>query len=121
MTVTAIRPADVSRATEVRAGLRALEEFLGQHPGLPLGIGDIPFRVFVQDDGDEENRAEIDRIAGILGVAAYFVPDSGHYMASRDFGGGIRYEATAISQAEREDWRNLMNLRRQMRTEAKAA
>jgi len=48
---------------------------------------------------DEEMIAEIDRIATALGTTPQW--RNGYYMACREFGGGVRYEAIAIPAAIR--------------------
>lgn len=82
---------------DVCAGLRALTDYLEAHPDLP-----VPTRVAATPylcGTDEEDRAEVDRVAGILGV----VPGppyegSSHYEVSRHFGGRVCYQATAIPE-----------------------
>jgi len=87
-----------TRAEAVIAGLANAAAFLETHPGLPFGNTDNPLHVSVYGGTDEENRAEVDRIAVILGVAAGTEPGT-HYAAVRDFGGGVAYKAVAISRA----------------------
>jgi len=99
MTITATAPPDAGRLTAVLEGLANLSAFLETHPGLPLGSmwsGD-PFLVYAFAGTDEENRAEVDQIAAILGVTAGLVPASAtHYTAVRQFGGGVTDRAIAI-------------------------
>ena len=99
MTITAIAPPGTERRTAAIQGLSNLSAFLDTHPALPLGAewSDEPFTVYVFAGTDEENRAEVDRIAGILGVQAAWMNGSGsHYTAVRRFGGGVTYRALAI-------------------------
>ena len=84
-------------------GLRALADFLESHPDLPVPWQtDAPASVSGADDAAE--RAEVDRIAGILGVPAAANERGTHYDAERDFGGGVIYRATAITRAEMESY-----------------
>ncbi len=96
MTVMAV-PGTAARHAEVIQGLKNLAEFLKDHPDLPLENGQDPYRVSVRHGTDEENRAEVDRIAAILGVTPGH-SGSTHYTAARDFGGGVTYSATAITR-----------------------
>jgi hypothetical protein len=86
-----IRHADAIR------GLENLAAFLETHPDLPLSKTGSPFDYRVYDGTDEENRAEVDWIADILGVTALDVTGGGVYKAVRHFGGGVAYAATAVS------------------------
>jgi hypothetical protein len=74
--------------------------FIAGHPHLPLG-GVDPLSRQVTGGTDEENRAEVERIAVILGVNAgpAFGSDD-YWQARREFGGGIAYQATAVASAE---------------------
>ena len=94
MTPTAAQ-AGVRRAS-VQRGLRAFYEFLDGHPGLPLGDPD-PFLYSAKLGTEEQNRAEVDRVARILGVTAADSPAGGRYSAARDFGAGVTYSAWALT------------------------
>jgi hypothetical protein len=90
------------------AALRELAGFIDAHPDLPL-----PSRAKVSPylhGTDEEDRAEVDRIAGILGAQPETTP-GGHYQVSRTFGGRVSYEATAIPDQQMQDWDALMSYR----------
>jgi hypothetical protein len=83
--------ADDLRAAADRAawvtGLRDLADFLAGHPDVPVPPAyhtDV-INVFPQGGTDDERRAEVDRAAGVLGVAAA-ESRGGHYRASRSFG-----------------------------------
>lgn len=107
MTGTALTPrtrtGDVQRA-EIINGLRMFALFAQNHPDLPLASGGDPLRVSVFEGTDAENRAEIERIAAILGVnPAYPFGTTAHYRAVRAFGGVI-YEATAITRASMDEY-----------------
>src|SRR5437879_1482405 len=74
-------------------GLRALAQFLNDHPDVPAPRwADV--LVFPPDGTDEEERAEIDVIASRIG-AEPVETISGHYSASLGFG-PVRYRAVAI-------------------------
>ncbi|TDB86447.1 hypothetical protein E1264_17770 [Actinomadura sp. KC216] len=87
------------------AGLRELTEFLEAHPDLPLPRPDLSFSVREGDDADE--RAEVDRIAEILGAEPEETADGGHYTVARSFG-PVTYEAVAITSACMARYRALM-------------
>ena len=84
------------------AGLRDLAEFLDQNPQVPSPRYTDLF-VFPPRGTDAEMFAEVDVIAGQIGVTASQndTPD-GHYIASRYFG-PVQYRAVAIPQAARND------------------
>lgn len=87
-----------ARAAEVIQGMAALSAFIAAHPDLPLEQYGVPFQFSVRTGTDEEERAEVDRIARILGVTAdYTSATRTHYQARRDFGGGIAYTVSAIT------------------------
>ena len=101
-----LAPPDLDRRTAVIRGLANLAAFLETHPELPLAgeWSGEPFTVYVFAGTDEENRAEIDRIARILGTAPELLHRSGaHYAAVRNFGGGVTYRALAIDSRYRAD------------------
>jgi len=76
-------------------GLRALAQFLHDHPEVPAPRwADI--LVFPLDGTDEEKRAEIDVIASRIGAEPREIV-SGHYSASRCFG-PVQYRAVAICE-----------------------
>jgi hypothetical protein len=81
-----------SKTTETVAGLRALADFLEQNPDVPVWRVDAS--PFLQGT-DEEDRHEVDRIAGVLGVCPSSTVN-GYYVVERDFGGGVVYDACAI-------------------------
>lgn len=93
-TTAAARPASTDpKRAEFTAGLRALADFIDTHPEMPLPRG-ADARVFLNGT-DDEDRAEVDRVAGILGVQ----PERtlhGHYRAERDFGGRVTCAAIAV-------------------------
>ena len=107
MTVTDI-PQAATRHAAVAKGLKAFAGFLEGHPDLPVGGGGNPLRVPVYGGTDEENRAEIDRIASILRTAPVCDETGTYYSAEHDFGGGVIYSATAISQSEHDHYHEHM-------------
>lgn len=88
---------DNNDRTEMVAGLRALADFLEQHPDLPLPyhIDATPYLC----GSDEDDRAAVDLAAGILGVQAYVKTFGQHYEAVCHFGGKVQYRALAIPAA----------------------
>src|SRR5512139_1281722 len=88
---------------ETIQGLRALADFLQDNSEVPVREQGGEYMLFVGDRSDDEARAEVDRIAGLLGVA---VQDDtgrgGHYTATRSFG-RVAYHVVHIpDQARRE-------------------
>jgi hypothetical protein len=75
-------------------GLRDLAAFIEAHPDLPL-----PYRAhmsYFPGGTDEEERAEVDRIAGVLGQEPVTRAGGDHYLVERWFG-RVGYQATAIT------------------------
>ena len=104
----------VIRHIPVAEGLRNAAIFIERHRDLPLGAGSDPLHVSVQEGSDEDSRAEVDRIAKILGVTAGDRLGGGtHYEARRDFGGGVTYRAVAINSTEMDRWNAHMSRFRQ--------
>ena len=102
MTVTTSLPGnrEAARRSAVLEGLAAFAAFLAARPDLPLGAAD-PFLYTAKGGADEQNRAEVDRIAAILGVTAGDSPIGTHYAAARDFGGGVTYSAWTFTVRRR--------------------
>ena len=77
------------------SGLHALADFLDANPALPVPEFSADLLVHVRGT-DAEQRAEVDRVAGLLGVS---VDDrtarGGHYTAARGFG-PVEYRCVAI-------------------------
>ncbi len=78
------------------AGLRALADFLQDHPDVPAPRWADVY-VFPPRGTDEEMRPEIDQIAARIDAEATDHASYGHYVASRHFG-PVQYRAVAISQ-----------------------
>jgi hypothetical protein len=87
------------------AGLRELADFFEQHPEVPAPVYaqlDLSVRHSETKADDDTGPAEVERIAGILGVNV--VTRHGHYLADRRFGGpdaadGVTLHVIYISQA----------------------
>lgn len=88
---TTMTAADALRAGVI-AGLRALADFLDQHPDLPTPLVDA--RIYPHGDTDADERATVDQIAALLGVPAQ---GTTYYQATRMFG-GVPYRACAITR-----------------------
>jgi hypothetical protein len=98
---------DTRRAGQI-AGLRRFADFAEKHPDLPLGTGD-PLHVSVSGGTDEQDRAEVDRIARICGVQPRYLHNSTtHYAAVMDCG-GVSYQAVAIAHDEMQRYYALMS------------
>jgi hypothetical protein len=86
------------------AGLHALADFLQAHPDLPVNCwAQISYSVTAggalgEDDSDTAKRAEVDRVAEILGVSPHTEADGEHYIAVKRFG-PVTYQAAAITEA----------------------
>jgi hypothetical protein len=79
------------------AALRELADYLDAHPDLPVPDYESGAEVHISvlDGGDDERRAEVDRIAAVLGVPAHTTP-AGAYLVRRTFGGRVRYSAAMV-------------------------
>jgi hypothetical protein len=92
----------VDRRAAVIQGLIDLANFLETHPDLP--ITSVDARPYIHGTDDEE-RAEVDRIAAILGQPAGYTSGARtHYEVERDFGGRVHYRATAITAAHMAEY-----------------
>jgi hypothetical protein len=96
MTQQPIVPGDLFARTQTIAGLRALADFLEHNPAVPVREYGQEYTVFTRTESDEAARAEVDRIAALLGED---VEDEtgrgGHYTVSKIFG-RITYTAIHI-------------------------
>jgi hypothetical protein len=97
MTAQPIVPGDLFARTQTIAGLRALADFLEDHPAVP--VYEYGWEVSVHADGtDEQEAAEVDRIAALLGVTPVDNrPRGGHYVAAKTFG-RITYRVVHIPE-----------------------
>jgi hypothetical protein len=91
---------------EFTAGLRELAAFIEAHPGLPVPL--YAAVTYYPRGNDEEERAEVDRAAGILGrEAAWTDVKRTHYEVARSFG-PVAYRATSVTAAEMSRYRTHM-------------
>lgn len=95
---------DDRRAAVIR-GLRDLADFLETHPEVPVSFGANHIAYHARGT-DEAKRADIDRIAKILGVTP--TDHNGHYDTRRQFG-AVAYEACAIQDAVMEQYNALQS------------
>lgn len=88
---------------ETIQGLCALADFLQDNADVPVREHGGEYMLFVRDRSDDEARAEVDRIARLLGVA---VQDDtgrgGHYTATRSFG-RVAYHVVHIPDRARRE------------------
>ena len=92
----------MSRADRIDfiAGLYALADFLDANPALPIPLFRAEILIHV-DGSDDEQRAEVDRLAELLGTSVDDeTGDGGHYTAMRSFG-PVEYRCVAIPAAVR--------------------
>lgn len=89
--------------TQLIDGLRALADFLENEPDVPVNSwAHVSYSVTPADTADGEDsedakRAEVDRVAAVLGVTPTLSNNGSHYSAQRAFG-PVEYRATAITQ-----------------------
>ena len=93
-------PDETAHRERILAGLVDLAAFLEANPDVPVPRFNwslsIPLGVSVNGTTDLRQRAEIDRIAGLLGVAVLDESaNGGHYIARRHFG-PVTYEAVHV-------------------------
>jgi len=87
--------ADQDERSRLIDGLRAVAQFLQDHPDIPAPRwADV--LVFPPDSTDEEERAEIDVIAARIGTETS-ESARGHYSCSISFG-SVEYRAVAIPE-----------------------
>ena len=92
--------ANTSDRDDLIRGLRALADFLSEHPEVPSPRW-ADLMVF-PDGSDSEIQAEVDEIAAKIGTAITDATHSGgHYSASRAFG-PVHYKAVAIPISARK-------------------
>lgn len=99
-TITPITNPDADREARDRTaaltGLRDLIDYLTTHPAVPM-----PWQIAVTvypsiGESDAAGRADVDRIAELLGVQPYETDTGhGHYIAERSWG-PVSYRAVAI-------------------------
>ena len=105
-----IIPGDVLSRAKVIAGLRQLADYLDTHSGLPVCIFGWDVNVYPPHRATEaEGRAEIDRIAALLGIPVTDeTADEGHYIARRAFG-LVTYSAVWVPDRRRAAHAALMS------------
>lgn len=86
----------------VISGLRELADYLSLHRDIPVPLI-VEIDYFPHGNTDAEKRAEVDRIAKILGVTPISTAAGQHYIASRPYG-AIRYRAITVSTKDRKRW-----------------
>ncbi len=97
-----------NRRQELIQGLRDLAGFLEANPDVPAD-GRCTY-MFHTDGTDEEQRAEVDRIAELIGEDAVD-SGTGHYNATKHFG-RVEYEVSAIDEATRAVYRSRIHDRK---------
>ncbi|MEW9554075.1 hypothetical protein [Nonomuraea sp. NPDC050783] len=85
----------------VIAGLVALAGLFKANPQVPVPLASVIIRAFAANGTDDEMRAEVDRVAALLGTAldSHHLPYD-HYLTAIEFG-PVRYEFIAILAAAR--------------------
>lgn len=95
--MTSIPIPRVPTRTEVSSGLRQLADYLDAHPDIPVALFGWDLLVGADGDNDTAKKAELDRIAAVLGVPVdYKSAGTGHYSAVRSFG-PISYHAYHVT------------------------
>jgi hypothetical protein len=94
--VISVSYANADERGRLIAGLRALADFLQDHPDVPAPRWADVY-VFPPRGTDELMRAEIDQIAARIGTVVTNDAAYGHYAASHHFG-PVQYRAVAISE-----------------------
>jgi hypothetical protein len=104
-------PSDLLHRAKVIDGLVELAAYLEAHPDLPVCPFGWDLNVYTHTDDDAASRAEVDRIAAILGAQ---VKDDtgrgGHYRAARSFG-LITYGAVHVSARDSAAFGALLSYR----------
>lgn len=93
---------DSNERQAVIDGLGELATFLKEHPDAPVH-SNVTITFFPCGNDDEAERAEVDRIAAILGVTSTANDRDTHYTAERSFG-GVTYQAAAIRSDAMRRW-----------------
>ncbi|MCP2341626.1 hypothetical protein [Actinomadura rupiterrae] len=87
----------------VAGGLRNLASLIERRMDLPVPRNvEISYSVIA--DSDEDARAEVDRIAGILGETPGYPYGDSHYIVTHDFG-PVTYAAVAITREYMDRYR----------------
>ncbi|MGH3344799.1 MAG: hypothetical protein ACRDPK_18395 [Carbonactinosporaceae bacterium] len=100
-------PGDLFARTQIISGLRQLADFLENNPAVP--VREYGWDLHYNACGtDEKAKAEVDRIAALLGVTPINERPDGHYIATKTFG-RITYEAVHIPARRMAIHRALMS------------
>jgi hypothetical protein len=99
-----------SARAQVTAGLRQLADYLDRNPGVPVNeFGDWQLTMCALNPDDADGKAEVDRIATILGVdVTDETADGGHYIASKSFG-LVSYQMVRVLRARSAAYSALMS------------
>lgn len=97
----------------VISGLREFADDLSLHRDVPVPLI-VEIDYHPRGDSDAEKRAEIDRIAKILGVEPEFAADGEHYIATRRYG-VVRYRAITVSAEALNRWDALLSYSRNVK------
>ncbi|MGI5224745.1 hypothetical protein [Actinoallomurus sp. CA-142502] len=90
----------MTHRTEFINGLHALADYLDTNPALPVPAFHTEVLIHIRGT-DSEQRAEVDRLAALLGVSTVDRTDTGgHYTATRAFG-PVEYRCVAVPSAVR--------------------
>jgi hypothetical protein len=93
----------------VIAGLRQAADYLDAHPGVPVSEPGWDLLAFpAPGTRDPAGRAEVDRVAAVLGVRPGTAVPGGHYRAVRAFG-PVTYQFIHITAREQAAHRALMS------------
>jgi hypothetical protein len=93
----------------VTSGLRQAADYLDQHPDVPVIEHGWTLLSFPPRDDDTTGRAEVDRVAAVLGVTPRDdTADGGHYRAVRAFG-PVTYEFVHVPARQQAAHRALMS------------
>lgn len=96
-----------SHRRAVISGLREFADDLSMHRDIPVPLI-IEIDYFPRAATDAEKRAEIDRIAKVLGIEPEFTAGGEHYAATRRYG-VVHYKAVTISRDALRRWDALMS------------
>lgn len=98
----------------VISGLRELADDLSLHRDVPVPLI-VEIDYHPRGETDTEKRAEIDRIAKILGVEPEFAAEGEHYIATRRYG-SVRYRAITVSEKALKNWDALLSYSRNIKS-----
>ena len=102
-------PGDLLSRAQTIAGLRELADYLQAHPGVPVRDLGWDLNIYPQLPTEDLKRAEIDRIAAVLGVPVCDETDrGGHYTVTRSFG-RVSYSAVCVPDRRMAEHRALMS------------